>query len=252
MQNKIFSFDSAKAIKAIEFGYYNAIHYLAPHALSGKNLCSHASPECIAHCLGWHSGQASMVKNETDINATRKSRLDKARRFMNDRKGYLKDVITSIENGIKGANKRGLMLCVRLNGSSDIAWEGIACSHNGVIYKNIMAIFPDIQFVDYTKNSSRLYRALPKNYYLTLSRHENNESESIAALRAGHNVAVIFANELPSHWNGFEVINGDEHDLRHMDKRGGVVVGLKAKGNKLKKSNSAFVVRDYETMAIAA
>jgi hypothetical protein len=36
MQNKIFSFDSAKAIKAIEFGYYNAIHYLAPHSLSAK------------------------------------------------------------------------------------------------------------------------------------------------------------------------------------------------------------------------
>jgi len=121
-----------------------------------------------------------------------------------------------------------------------------------VIYKNIMAIFPDIQFVDYTKNASRLYRALPSNYYLTLSRHENNESESIAALAAGHNVAVIFANELPETWNGFEVINGDEHDLRHMDKRGGVVVGLKAKGNKLKKSNSAFVVRDYQEIRVAA
>jgi len=232
MQNKIFSFDSAKAIKAIEFGYYNAIQYLAPHSLSGKNLCSHASPECIAHCLGWHSGQAAMVKDETDINSVRQSRLDKAQRFMNDRKGYLRDVIKSIENGIKAANKKGLQLCVRLNGSSDIAWE--------------------IQFVDYTKNASRLRRALPANYYLTLSRHENNESESIDALRAGHNVAVIFANELPETWNGFEVINGDEHDLRHMDKRGGVVVGLKAKGNKLKKSNSAFVVRDYQEIRVAA
>ncbi len=100
MQNKIFSFDSAKAIKAIEFGYYNAIHYLAPHSLSGKTLCSHASPECIKHCLGWHSGQAAMVKNERDINKVRQSRIDKAQRFMSDRKGYLKDVIKSIENGI--------------------------------------------------------------------------------------------------------------------------------------------------------
>jgi hypothetical protein len=140
MQNKIFSFDSAKAIKAIEFGYYNAIHYMAPHSLSGKNLCSHASPECIAHCLGWHSGQAAMVKHERDINSVRQSRIDKAQRFMNDRKAYLRDVIKSIENGIKASNKKGLKLCVRLNGSTDIAWEGIACQHNGVIYKNIMAI----------------------------------------------------------------------------------------------------------------
>jgi len=193
-----------------------------------------------------------MVKNERDINKVRQSRIDKAQRFMNDRKGYLEDIVKSIINGIKAANDKNLKLCVRLNGSTDIAWEGIACSHNGVIYKNIMAIFPDIQFVDYTKNASRLYRKLPANYYLTLSRHENNESESIDALRAGHNVAVIFANELPSQWHGFEVINGDEHDLRHMDKRGGVVVGLKAKGNKLKKSNSAFVVRDYQEIRIAA
>ena len=40
MKNRIFSTDSAKAIKAQEFGYLNAIHYLAPSKLSGFNLCS--------------------------------------------------------------------------------------------------------------------------------------------------------------------------------------------------------------------
>lgn len=38
MQNRIFSTDSAKAIKAQGFGYLNAIHYLAPSDLSGVNL----------------------------------------------------------------------------------------------------------------------------------------------------------------------------------------------------------------------
>ena len=71
MQNRIFSTDSAKAIKAQGFGYINAIHYLAPASLSGKNLCSHASPACIALCLGWESGQAGMVKNDDDINSVR-------------------------------------------------------------------------------------------------------------------------------------------------------------------------------------
>jgi hypothetical protein len=257
MENRIFSFDSAKAIKAVGFGYYNAIHYLAPHSLSGKNLCSHASAECISHCLGWHSGQAAMVKNEADINSVRQSRLDKAKRFMSDRKAYLRDIAVSIANGHAKAQKRGLKLCVRLNGSSDIAFEGIAIEIDGTLasklskafgrpfaigrYANMMTLFSELQFVDYTKNHSRLNRKLPANYSLTLSRHEKNEAQSIAALAAGHNVAVIF-DELPSHWHGFTVINGDEHDLRHLDARG-VVVGLKAKGNKLKKSDSAFVVR---------
>ena len=78
MQNRIFSTDSAKAIKAQEFGYLNAIHYLAPSKLSGFNLCSHASPGCIAICLGWESGQAGMVKHDADMNEARKSRIQKA------------------------------------------------------------------------------------------------------------------------------------------------------------------------------
>ena len=51
MKNRIFSTDSPKAIKADAFGYLNAIHYLAPHDLSGVNLCSHASETCIMLCL---------------------------------------------------------------------------------------------------------------------------------------------------------------------------------------------------------
>jgi hypothetical protein len=59
-------------------------------------------------------------------------------------------------------------------------------------------------------------------------------------LSAGGNVAVVF-DELPTHWKGFKVIDGDENDLRYMDERG-VVVGLKAKG-KAKKDTIGFVVK---------
>ena len=59
---RFFSMDSAKAIKAQEYGYLNAINYMAPHKSAGVgNLCSHASPVCIELCLGLESGQASMV-----------------------------------------------------------------------------------------------------------------------------------------------------------------------------------------------
>ncbi len=39
MQNRIFSIDSPKAIKSLDYGYLNAIHYMAPASLSGFNLC---------------------------------------------------------------------------------------------------------------------------------------------------------------------------------------------------------------------
>jgi hypothetical protein len=105
--------------------------------------------------------------------------------------------------------------------------------------------FPDVQFVDYTKIYSRLANA-PANLSLTFSRSESNEAECMAALAAGHNVAIVFAHGLPISrlWNGYRVIDGDKHDLRHLDPKS-VVVGLSPKGGKAKRDMSGFVLRDY-------
>jgi hypothetical protein len=81
---------------------------------------------------------------------------------------------------------------------------------------------------------------LPKNYHLTFSRKENNQAQVELILSMGGNVAVVF-DELPKTYLGKEVVNGDETDLRFLDKKG-VVIGLKAKG-KGKKDESGFVVR---------
>ena len=242
MKNTIFSTDSSKAKKSVEYGYYNAIHYLAPASTSGFNLCPHASAACIASCLGWFSGQASMVADlENDLNSVRKSRLQKSQRFMKDRKAYMRDVVKSIELVIRQSHAKGLLPCIRLNGSSDIAWEGVACERAGVPYKNLFDAFPGVQFVDYTKNAARLKRALPANYCLTLSYSGENAQACQDALAAGHNVAVVFDSLPALHW-GFEVIDGDLHDLRHLDPRG-VIVGLVPKGAKAKKSMDGFVIR---------
>ena len=242
MENRIFSFDSAKAIKAQSFGWLNAIHYMAPASLSGFNLCPKASVSCKALCLGWTSGQAGMVAKDDDMNSVRLSRLAKAKRFMKERKAYMVDVVRSIELGIKKANKLGMKLCVRMNGSTDIAWEGIACERAGVTYRNLMLAFPDIQFVDYTKIAKRLERDLPSNYYLILSRHEANDSDVVRIVSSGlGNAAVVFAS-VPETWQGLTVIDGDKHDLRHLDPTG-VIVGLTPKGSKAKRDVSGFVVR---------
>ena len=125
---RIFSSDSAKAAKATGYGYLNAIQYMAPHKTGGHgNLCSHASPECIALCLGKYSGQAAMVADlENGSNSVRKSRANKARLFMTERRGYLNQVALSIIAVDRKARAEGLTPCVRLNGSTDIAFERIS------------------------------------------------------------------------------------------------------------------------------
>lgn len=239
MQNRIFSTDSPKAIKAQGFGYINAIHYLAPSTLSGKNLCSHASAACIKLCLGWESGQAGMVKHDLDMNSVRLSRIAKAKRFMGDRANYMQDVVRSIELLLEKAKRERVKLCVRMNGSSDIAWEGVKARDG----KTLFELFPDIAFVDYTKNPNRFARTLPANYHLTFSRSESNERVALALLARGINVAAVFTNK-PRQWNGFKVIDGDLHDLRQLDPRGsrGFVIALSPKGRKARRDQSGFVV----------
>lgn len=239
---RLLSVDSTKAVKAQGYGYLNGIHYLAPGSISGWNLCPHASVSCLNACLGWFSGQASMVADlENELNAVRKSRIRKAREFMTNRKIYMRKLVKAIEALIRKARRMGLLPAVRLNGSSDIAFEGVACERNGVPYRNLMEAFPDVQFIDYTKNVARMTRKLPANYHLTLSHTGENVDACVATLAAGKNVAVVF-DQLPETWNGFPVIDGDKHDLRHLD-GAGVIVGLLPKGAKAKKDQSGFVVR---------
>ena len=240
-QNRIFSDDNAKAEKAAAFGYYNIIHYLAPADIGGYgDVCSHRSPACTAACLGWHSGHAAIG----ETNNVRDSRLAKTRAFMTDRQAYLVRMVMEITRAKRVAAKRGLKLCVRLNGSSDIAWEGIRLQPSG---RTLLEIFPEVQFVDYTKNPRRFDRALPRNYHLTFSRSETNEVTALALLARGINVAVVFEHK-PLSWRGHICIDGDESDLRHLDSRAepscaGYVVALTPKGGKAKKDSSGFVVR---------
>ena len=186
-----------------------------------------------------------MVSHDADMNSVRLSRIAKAKRFMRDRAAYMRDVVRSIELESARAGRQGLKLCVRMNGSSDISWESIKCERNGVTYRSLMEAFPELTFVDYTKNTARFLRKLPANYFLTLSRSEVNEQECREWLACGVNVAIVFAGDKPATWHGFTVIDGDQHDLRHLDPRGsrGCVVALSPKGRKAKRDQSGFVVR---------
>jgi hypothetical protein len=210
--NKLLTDNNAKTKKGEKKGWKTFILYLAPFTQNSKgiNLCPHASDGCAKACL-FGSGHGSMSNVE-------KGRVNKSELYLQDRNLFFELLIKEIEKH----SKKYEQLAIRLNGTSDIRFEKL--KHNG---KTIFEHFPNVQFYDYTKNPFRFKNELPSNYHLTFSRSEDNHEIAMDLLSKGVNVAVVF-DKLPETFNGFEVINGDENDLRFKDDKG-VIVGLKYK-----------------------
>lgn len=247
---KLLTVGNPKTAKGEGKGYLTFILHLAPANMSGYNVCPMASAGCKAACLNT-AGRGGMIEGSGAMtgaqlvaaihdgkvtNQVQAARIRKTKQYFEDRETFLKQLVKEVKSGIKLAAKHGLKPAFRLNGTSDIVWELIDVnSGTGANFCNIMGLFPNVQFYDYTKRTNRVN--LPKNYHLTFSRSETNED----AAPAGMNIAVVFAGKtLPTEYKGRPVINGDETDLRFLDPKN-VIVGLKAKG-KGKKDTSGFVV----------
>jgi hypothetical protein len=229
-------------------GYSSAVLHLAPAKLSGYNVCAFASDGCAAACLNT-AGHGGIIRAGEITNAVQLARIARTLLLIKKRSVFFRMLVTAIETHCRRARAKGLIPVVRLNGTSDLPWERMAFEHNGTLLPSIYALFPDVQFYDYTKNPGRAIAntlgAHPANYSLTFSRSEVNAQQVRDVLAAGGNVAVVFntpkSRELPDVYAGHRVINGDLDDLRPLDPRG-VVVGLRAKG-KGRKDTSGFVVR---------
>ena len=228
MSLKLLSTGNPKLMKGEKQGYLSFVLHLAPSILSRFNTCPMASNGCAAACLNT-AGRGGMFKRGENTNAIQEARIRKTRQFFNDRETFMAQLVKDITLAIKQADRKGMIPVFRLNGTSDIRWENVQAGD----FDNVMEMFPNVQFYDYTKLPNR--RNIPRNYHLTFSRSESNEH----LIPADLNVAVVF-NKLPDTYLGRPVVNGDDTDLRFLDKQG-VVVGLKAKG-KAKKDNSGFTV----------
>jgi len=200
-------------------GYLTVGLSLAPHSSSGYNVCPAASEGCKSNCL-YYQGRGR-------FNNVAKARIAKTKFFYENRPAFLAQLSKEITAWEKKATKLGLILAVRLNVLSDIAWEQ---------YLDLSQ-WPNVQFYDYTKMYKRLGKT-PTNYHLTFSKSEVNTDLCRLALERGFNVAVVFQH-VPDTWGCWPVFDGDETDLRFLDGFG--VVGLKAKGS-AKKDQTGFVL----------
>ena len=222
---------NAKILKGEKLGYITKGIHLAPANLSGYETCRWRSKGCTMSCLNT-AGRGQM-------NSIQDSRIAKTKLFFEQRLDFLAKLSKEITSTIKSAKKKEMKAVFRPNLTSDLMWEDIKFEDG----ETILDKFPETQFYDYTKSFGRMAQfingELPSNYHLTFSASENNQKLVEMVLQMGGNVAVVFRNPLPKTWKGIEVINGDENDLRFLDKKG-VIVGLIEKGM-AKKDETGFV-----------
>lgn len=231
----------------LTLGYSGAPHYSA--GLPQHNACPRSSTECRDNCLAHEAGNN---KIQADHALSSKVIRSHFLALHPEHAGRLID--HEIKNHVKNSKKRGLKPGVRMNITTDYAWEHHA--------PELFARHPDAQFYDYTKMSNRVgHPNLPENYHLTLSHtgtghEESNDQHVIKALERGHGVAMVHQIgknvPTPTHVEDvrsgkrYPIVNGDKDDNtfdRHAiaglteGKPGhGVVSGLGLKGSSNKKA----------------
>lgn len=211
---------------------------LAPSTMSGIDVCPAASKECKAACLGKSAGRARAVA---------KNRIKKTHELFDKPHLFYAKIDKEIEAAKKADKKNGKKTAVRLNVVSDIAHEHIA--------PQLFKKHSDVQFYDYTKIAGRTrHPKMPSNYHLTLSstglNHPDSNWKDVRKHLDNGGVASMVFNvpsgskqPLPTHVHDeetgkrYRVIDGDEHDHRHLDHRisgiakgEGVIAGLRIKG----------------------
>jgi len=233
--------NDAKTVRGLKYGVDTGVLYMAPADVSGYILCSHMTPGCKAACL-FTAGQGRFPN-------VKQGRLRRTYQWLFRREEFLTTLAKEIVKYGGIAASEGLVLAIRLNGTSDVYWENFPVTlPSGEVAENIFAAFPDVTFYDYTKCLDRLdaIAAIP-NYDITFSRGETTKSQkdALVALSKGVNVTVVFRDELPPMWDGHVVVDGDRHDARFLDKIKAsgdpVIIGLLAKGD-AKTDYTGFVV----------
>ena len=192
--------------------YTTGILYLQPADLVARNtLCAYAD---VAGC------------KEPCLRSSGRLGMSNAQRAMTRRTvQYLED-----PDGFKERLRAEILrnetdnYCIRLNGTSDVVWT------------DLIASLPNIQFYDYTKVLHRVTRNVLSNYHLTFSASLNSV-KTIGQLKTatdlGLNIAISFntkeckgefkiPNNIQLFGNIVELADFDATDLRFLDEEGTV------------------------------
>jgi hypothetical protein len=217
---------TVKHLKSLLYQELTLSLYLAPAKMSGYEVCPGRTAECTRLCLNQSGKNIGPQKKRGDF--INQSRITKTRMFFQHRDYFMDWLIAEIESAKRKAIRMTHKLSIRLNNTSDISPEEF--TRNG---KNLLEMYPDIQFYDYTKVPSRveLMKRYP-NYDVTFSYTGYNWDICQQMLENNVRVAVVF-KKVPKEFRGYKVVDGDAYDMRYKDD-GKVIVGLKYKVNRNK------------------
>ena len=212
---------------------------LAPHSISGHNVCKGSSKGCRDSCNMLFSGLRVTPQ-------ARYAAIAQTLWLFDDRQSFVAQLHRDIGQHVRRAERAQLNPLIRLNMASDLDWL------------EVIDKWPTVTFFDYTKIRGRfeqyLNGKLPENYHLTFSRHEKHSPELIESLLSrGGNVAQVFDVAYNGQRKMFgplpefetvgslqaSVIDGDKHDVRLPNIDGsGVIVGLRVKGTNAAKESA--------------
>ncbi len=131
--------------------------------------------------------------------AITQSRIKKTKLFFEDKETFMQLLIHEIGQAKKKAEAAGMKFAVRLNCTSDIHLEQFTSGG-----KNILQLFPDTQFYDYTKVFSHTELSEKySNYDITYSFSGENWDECEVLLKKGYRVAVVFEDTIPAEFKGY-------------------------------------------------
>ena len=209
---------SVKMRLSYENGTMTYCLYLAPWNMSGHNVCPKGQ-HCNEFCLN-ASGQNRVDEMARGVEGSKinRSRIKKTRLFYEDRAKFMEILIHEITAKRARAKRLGYGFSVRLNGTSDLSPILFKDPISG---KNLLELFPDVQFYDYTKvyNRIKLMEQYP-NYDLTFSFDGYNWDECEKFLQNGGKVAVVFYSDtekLPKRFKGYDVVDANGYDMRYLD-----------------------------------
>jgi hypothetical protein len=228
------------------------ILHLAPHNLSGVNVCPGAG-NCKKICL--HS-----AGNPVYMEAKQAARIRRTLAYVQNPEAFMRVLVCSVLDKVKKAN--GEPIAIRLNGTSDIDWENVDFNVSAefarflqvkygryvmVGYQNIFDLFKtlvvDCRWYDYTKIRRDWKLCAYLGYHLTFSFDGWDNAANLKlcreAIANGINIAAALnvkrGQTLPSVLESgglvdfsLPIVDGDLTDYRPADPAG-VIVGLRYK-----------------------
>lgn len=198
--------------------------YLAPSDMSGYNVCPNGE-HCREHCLnGSGQNKCDELSRGREGSTINRSRIKKTKFFYEHRADFMRLMIHEIKVKREKAKRMGFEFSVRINGTSDLSPCLFRDPDTG---KNILELFSDIQFYDYSKRPSSMHeQKMFPNYDVTFSYDGYNWEYCKKHLDNGGKAAVVFfGDKLPEYFNGYKVIDANGYDMRYLDPAG-CIMGL--------------------------